>query len=108
MKIPYRQAMEAVLALSPDYRFSSMELTLLLRFIASLGEDVIDLQQVKDTPRAVWKGILRCTNEPYVSRLFTALEEKGAMSSTRIYESNGYRAYRSLNPAFAEAIRCHA
>jgi hypothetical protein len=105
MKIPYRQAIDAILCLSPEYRFSSMELTLLLRFVASLGDDVIDLHQQKDTPRAVWKEILRCTDGDYVSRLFTALAAKGVIVNHRFSENNRPKASRSLHPDFAEAIQ---
>jgi len=108
MKIPYRQAIGAILAMNSEYRFSSMELTLLMRFIGLLGDDEIDLDETNSTERPDWKELLRCTNDPYISRLFTSLVEKGVMTVERKYENNGYRAHRALHPAFREAIRTHA
>src|SRR6185437_13896248 len=108
MKIPYRQAVDAVLALNLEYRFSAKQLMLLMRFMASLGEDELDLEAVNDAPREVWMGVLKCQSGTYVSHLFTALKEKGALTTSHKYQENGYRAYRSLHPDFAEAIRKHA
>jgi hypothetical protein len=104
MKVTYRQAIGAILTMGPAYQFSGLELQLLLHFLALLGDERIDLEAEEIVDREALAKKLHCTNAAYVSRLFGKLEEKSVIVSTQ----GQNKSFRSLHPAFAEAIRSYA
>lgn len=102
--LDYISATKALYRVNGKYRLSGFQLSLVGLFIESMTPTHlgIDLTQKRHRSNKVWRKILGCNSDSYVSKILSDLESANVIYTVH---SIGQRTYRAFHPRFLTALQ---